>query len=52
MGNIVLVGAGGMGMSALAMLFQELGYSNIVCIDASQSEATDKLVAKGLKVVL
>jgi UDP-N-acetylmuramate-alanine ligase len=43
MGNIVLVGAGGAGMSALAMIFHELGFENLVCIDSNASQITETL---------
>ncbi|MCX6825306.1 MAG: Mur ligase domain-containing protein [candidate division SR1 bacterium] len=50
--NIVLVGAGGTGMSGIAGILNDLGYTNLVCIDGTQSELTDKLKAKGLKVII
>ncbi|MFA6256332.1 MAG: cyanophycin synthetase [Candidatus Absconditabacterales bacterium] len=52
MSNIVLVGAGGTGMSGVAGMLHDLGYTNIVCIDANQSQLTDKLKEKGLNVII
>jgi UDP-N-acetylmuramate-alanine ligase len=39
-------------MSGIAGILQEIGYTNIVCIDANQSQLTDKLKAQGLKVII
>ncbi len=39
-------------MSGIAGIFNDLWYTNIVCIDATKSELTDKLEAKGLKVII
>ncbi|MFA7298100.1 MAG: cyanophycin synthetase [Candidatus Absconditabacterales bacterium] len=50
--KIILIGAGGTGMSGVAGILNDLGYTNIVCIDANESELTDKLKAKGLKVII
>lgn len=52
MGNIVLVWAGGTGMSGIGGILQELGFANIVCIDGSQSQLTDNLKTKWLKVII
>ncbi|MDD3263217.1 MAG: Mur ligase family protein [Candidatus Absconditabacteria bacterium] len=52
MGNIVLVGAGGTGMSGVAGILHELGFTNIICIDNNQSQLTDNLQKKGLKVII
>jgi UDP-N-acetylmuramate--alanine ligase len=52
MGNIVLVWAGGTGMSWVAGILHELGFSNIVCIDSSQSQLTDNLQERWLKVII
>ncbi|AHB41686.1 UDP-N-acetylmuramate-L-alanine ligase [candidate division SR1 bacterium RAAC1_SR1_1] len=52
MGNIVLVGAGGTGMSGVAGILQELGFTNIICIDSTQSQLTDNLQKKGFKVII
>lgn len=52
MGKIVLVWAWWTGMSGIAGILQEIGYTNIVCIDANQSQLTDKLKAQGLKVII
>jgi len=50
--KIVLVWAGWTGMSGVAGMLHDLWYTNIVCIDAVQSELTDKLKAKWLKVII
>ncbi|HMT01473.1 MAG TPA: cyanophycin synthetase [Candidatus Absconditabacterales bacterium] len=50
MGNIVLVGAGGAGMSALAMIFHELDFKNLVCIDSTASQITETLQGHGIQV--
>ncbi len=52
MWKIILVGAWGTGMSGVAWILNDLWYTNIVCIDGTQSELTDKLEAKGLKVII
>lgn len=39
-------------MSGVAWMLHDLWYTNIVCIDAVQSELTDKLQAKWLKVII
>ena len=52
MKNIVFVGAGGTGMSWLAMLLFDLGYKNIICINNITTALTDRLEAHGLKVIL
>lgn len=33
-------------------MFQEIGYTNIVCIDANESQVTDKLKKAGLQVII
>lgn len=51
--NIVLVWAWGTGMSWVAQLLSELWFSdNIICIDSTQSELTDKLEESWIKVVI
>lgn len=52
MRNIVLVGAGGTGMSGLAMMLYDLGYHNIVCINNIKTALTDRLERHGLQVVI
>lgn len=39
-------------MSGVAGMLHDLWYTNIICIDAVQSELTDKLQAKWLKVII
>ena len=39
-------------MSGVAGILHELGFKNIICIDNTQSQLTDKLAAKGLKVII
>ncbi len=50
--KILLVWAWWTGMSWVAGILNDLWYTNIVCIDSTQSELTDKLKAKGLKVII
>lgn len=51
--NIVLLWAGWTWMSAIAWILFDLGYwDNIICIDWNQSELTDKLQKKWLKVLI
>ena len=50
--NIVLVGIGGVGMSALARILVDIGYTNIIGIDASQSQITDTLIDQGIQVII
>ena len=52
MNNIVFVGAGGTGMSWLAMLLFDIGYKNIICINNIQTDLTDRLSRHGLKVII
>jgi len=52
MRNIVFVGAWGTGISAIAMLMYDLWYSNLVCIDAVQSQVTDRLEGLWIKVII
>lgn len=52
MWKIILIGAWWTGMSGIAGILNDLWYTNIVCIDAIQSELTDKLKAKWLKVII
>ncbi len=52
MKNIVLVGAGWTGMSGVAGMLHDLWYTNIICIDASQSQLTDNLKEKWLQVII
>jgi len=51
--NIVLVWAGGSWMSAVAGILYELWYwDNLICIDWNQSELTDRLQKKWMKVLI
>ena len=50
--KIVLVWAWWTGMSGVAWILNDLWYTNIVCIDANQSELTDKLKTKWLQVII
>jgi len=52
MRSVVLVGAGGTGMSGVASMLWKLWLDNIVCIDATQSQLTDRLRSKGINVVI
>lgn len=51
--NIVLVWAGWTGMSAIAWILSELWYDNeLICLDWNQSELTDKLQKRWIKVLI
>jgi len=50
--KIILVWAWWTGMSGVAGMLHDLWYTNIVCIDAVQSELTDKLKARWLQVII
>lgn len=52
MWNIVLVWAWWTGMSGVAGILHELWFTNIICIDNNQSQLTDNLQKKGLKVII
>lgn len=52
MWNIVLVWAGGTWMSGVAGILQELWFTNIICIDSTQSQLTDNLQKKWFKVII
>lgn len=52
MSNIVLVWAGGTGMSWVAGILYDLWFSNIVCIDAVESQLSKKLRDQGLQVII
>ena len=50
--NIVLVGAWWTGISSLGFLLYNVGYTNIVCIDANASQITQSLENSGLQVTI
>lgn len=50
--KIVLVGAWWTGMSGVAGILHDLWYTDIHCIDAVQSELTEKLRSQGLDVII
>lgn len=51
--NIVLVWAGGTGMSAVAWILYELWYwDQLICLDGNQSELTDRLQQKWIKTII
>jgi len=52
MNNIVLVWAWWTWMFGVAWLLHDLWFTNIVCIDSTQSELTDKLQTKWLDVII
>ena len=52
MRNIVLVGAGGTGMSGVAWILHDLWYTNIVAIDVIESQLTQRLKAKWIKTII
>jgi len=39
-------------MSGIAGILYDLGFTNIICIDSTQSQLTDNLEKKGLKVII
>lgn len=46
--KIVLVGAGGSGMSNIAHILRDLGYTNLLAIDGAISQITEALAQKGI----
>lgn len=52
MRNIVLVGAGWTGMSGVAGMLHDLWYTNIVAIDATESQLTQRLRDKWIKTII
>lgn len=48
--NIVLVGAGGSGLSNISHILYDLGYTNLVAIDGFESQITQSLKNRGIKV--
>lgn len=52
MRNIVLVGAGGTWMSGVAGMLHDLWYTNIVAIDSTENQLTQKLRDKGIKTII
>ncbi len=52
MNNIVLIWAGGTGMSWLAMMLYDLWYHHLICINNISTDLTDHLISHGIKVVI
>lgn len=52
MWNIVLIGAGGTGMSGLTMLLDQLGYTNLVAINDVDNQLTARLHDRNIKVII
>lgn len=50
--NIVLVGAGGSGMSNIAHILWDLGFHNLVAIDSAESQTLDGLKNKNISVIV
>lgn len=50
--KIVLIGAGGSGISNIAHLLYDLGYENLLAIDAAESQLTQALQKKGISVLI
>ncbi|MDO4713253.1 MAG: Mur ligase domain-containing protein [bacterium] len=50
--KIVLVGAGGSGISNLAYILDELGYTNLLAIDGYESQITQALRDKGIPLII
>jgi UDP-N-acetylmuramate-alanine ligase len=49
-GNIVFVGAGGAGLSNLVGILRDLGFHNLIGIDAQPSQITEQLAQKGIQI--
>ncbi len=52
MNNIVIIGGGWSGISAVAFLLKELGFDNLIVIDAHQSQITQSLSIQGIKTII
>ena len=52
MWNIILIGAGGTGMSGIAMLLYDLWYRNLIAIDAMESTLMLNIDAKWIKTII
>lgn len=52
MSKIILVWAGGTGMSAVAGILHKLNFKNLVCIDSNQSQITDNLQNMWIDVII
>lgn len=50
--KIVLVGAGGSGISNIAHLLYDLGYANLLAIDSAESQQTQALAKKGIPLII
>ncbi|USN56488.1 MAG: hypothetical protein H6766_05600 [Candidatus Peribacteria bacterium] len=50
--NIVIVGVGGTGLSAIAGILHDLGYQNIVGINDHESQITQTLSDKGIDIII
>ena len=50
--KIVLIGAGGSGISNLAYILQELWYDNLLAIDGFESQITQALEKNGIKTLI
>ncbi|MEF2176213.1 MAG: cyanophycin synthetase [Candidatus Absconditabacteria bacterium] len=49
--KIMLIGAGGSGISSIGLILKDLGFDNIVGIDIAESEISKKLEKKGIRFV-
>jgi len=49
-GNIVFVGAGGAGLSNIVGILGELGYRNLIGINAERSQITQQLEQQGVSI--
>lgn len=52
MENIVLIWAGWTWMSGIVWILHDLWFSNLICIDSTKSEATEKLEKKWIPVII
>jgi len=50
--KIILVWAGGIWLSAIAQILHKLWYTNIICIDKSNSEIIEKLKKQWIKTII
>lgn len=50
--HIVIIWAGGSGISNIAHILHDLGYTNLIAIDAQASQITQALEKKGIPVVI
>ena len=52
MSQIILIGAGGTGLSSLGFLLTDLWYTNIIGVDSSENQITKALADNGIKMII